>query len=641
MKPDRIESSGINTQGFVNVWDVDLAQGVITPKEGFTLDVSGVSSIDWADITGLTPANGDTLQYIAGAWANRTATQVKATLGLTVGTDVQAYDADLAAIAALTPNNDDVIQRKAGAWANRTIAQLLTDLGLGALYQPLDSGLTAIAALSTTAYGRSLLAAADAAALRVLAGAVIGTNVQAYDAELAALAGLVSAANKIPMFSGSGTATLLTLDTDGTLAANSATNVPSQSAVKTYVDTAVTGLLEFKGSTDCSGNPNYPAANKGDAYVVSVAGKIGGASGTSVDVGDVYLAIADNAGGTQAGVGTSWTVLEHNLLGALLSANNLSDVANASTARTNLGLAIDTNVQAYAVELAALAVLTSAADSFPYFTGSGTAALLVIVSAIRTVLASTTLALFRSNAGLAIGTDVQAWDADLDSIAALAKTKGNLIAASGSVWNALAVGTDGQQIIGDSNSTNGVKWVDQPLNSLSVYITNRYYSFPFSGAVLTQSLTVNTAYFLPIIIKKRSVWIGIAFDCHTFNNDMKMALFDNSNSGKPGVVVTGTTGTFTTGVNGICNIVFGAAVTLDAGVYFISCMASSGSGSVNCIPDFGGGQEVWGRSSGDTSGVSVAARSTTYTYAGGFSSSNPTLAYTDATWNPIMLLRAQ
>lgn len=42
----------------------------------------------------------------------------------------------------------------------------------GDQFQPLDSDLTAIAALSTTSYGRALLALADAAALRAYAGVV-------------------------------------------------------------------------------------------------------------------------------------------------------------------------------------------------------------------------------------------------------------------------------------------------------------------------------------------------------------------------------------------------------------------------------------------------------------------------------------
>lgn len=136
---------------------------------------------------------------------------------------------------------------------------------------------------------------------------------------------------------GLGTVATLASDTDTALTANSDSRVATQKATKAYIDASVVGLWDFKTATDCSGSPDYPSASKADVHVVSVAGKIGGVSGKSVDVGDVFIATADNAGGSEASVGTSWVVLEHNLTGALVAANNGSDIPSPNTFRSNLG----------------------------------------------------------------------------------------------------------------------------------------------------------------------------------------------------------------------------------------------------------------------------------------------------------------
>ena len=106
------------------------------------------------------------------------------------------------------------------------------------------------------------------------------------------------------------------------------------------------------------------------------------------------------------------------ITGTLAVSDGGTGGTSASAARTNLGLAIGSDVQAYDAQLADVAGLSTTDGGFIVGNGSN-----FIIESGSTA---------RASLGLTIGTDVQAYDAQLADVAGLSVTDGGFIVGNGS-----------------------------------------------------------------------------------------------------------------------------------------------------------------------------------------------------------------
>ena len=150
-----------------------------------------------------------------------------------------------------------------------------------------------------------------------------------------------------------------------TSATNAATSASSAATAQTAAESARDATLAAYDSFD----DRYLGAKTSNPTVDN--------DGNALVAGALYFNSV--SGAMQLWTGSAWVAAYVSGSGYLAAANNLSDVANTGTARTNLGLAIGTNVQAYDADLTTLGAGGSGARSF---------------------------------LGLAIGTDVQAYNAN-------------------------------------------------------------------------------------------------------------------------------------------------------------------------------------------------------------------------------------
>jgi hypothetical protein len=450
---------GLGSIALQNADNVTISGGTIS---GITL-VTGDATISGGTITGIVD-----LAVADGGTGASTAEDARSNLGLAIGSNVQAYSNVLSDIAAQFDEPDEIVYASASgvvagtpftAFARSivsgsTASGVRDTLELGSIaLQDADSvvivggtisGATFISGDVTisggTISGITDLAiddggtgASDAASARTNLGLAIGSDVQAYNV---AIDGTIAA-----------------FSTADSLAYSSASGVVEGTAITSFGRT----FVAQSGATEARAELGLDSMALQSASSVAISG------GTIENVTFVSSSVTIS-GGTIGGI--TDLAIDDGGTGA----------SDASSARTNLGLAIGTDVQAYSSVLDGAITAFDTADAIAYSSASGVVASSSITSFGRTLIAQsgateartelglgsialqnagsvaisggtisdiTDLAIAdggtgassaadaRTNLGLAIGSDIQAYDAGLASIAGLTTAADELIYLTG------------------------------------------------------------------------------------------------------------------------------------------------------------------------------------------------------------------
>lgn len=454
--------SGLPTLGTLSSQDagsVSVSGGTIS---GVVFISSGVT-ITGGTISGITDlAVGD------GGTGASTASGARVNLGLVIGSDVQAYSAVLDDAITVFSTADRLPYASASgvvtgtpitAFGRTLIAEsgatdVRDELGLGSMALQnsgsvvisggtisgvifASSGVTItgglISGITDLAIEDGGTGASTASGARANLGLAIGADVQAYSAILSGIAAQFDEADEIVYASASGVVSA----TPFTAFARSIVSGSTASGVRSTLGLGSLALQDA-GSVGISGG--------------TISGVTFVSSGVTINGGTISgitdLAIAD--GGTGA--------------------------SDSATARTNLGLAIGTNVQAYSAVLDSTIAVFNAADNLPYASAPGVVAGTPITAFGRTLIAesgatdaraelglgsmalqsadsvaisggtisgivdlaiadggtgASDAATARANLGLAIGTNVQPYDAGLASIAGLTTSADQILYLTG------------------------------------------------------------------------------------------------------------------------------------------------------------------------------------------------------------------
>ena len=372
----------------------------------------------------------------------------RTTLGLVIGTDVQAYDPQLADVAGLTPTDNNFIVGNGTNFVTESGSTARTSLGLGSIATQDSSSVTitggSITGITDLAVADGGTGASTAANARVNllpsytgnANRVLSINSGGTDVEWSTpvigtgdVVGPSSAVNnRFAAFDGI-TGKLIKDSTytsssfepaDATILKSAAIGVTVQGYDAQLADVA--GLAVTDGNFIVGNGTNFVAESGATARTSLGLGTGDSPEFTAVNIGNATdTTITRSSAGVIAVEGSN--VLMASNIGSTVQAYDaqLADVAgltptdngviigngtnfvveSGATLKTSLGLTIGTDVQAYDPQLADIAGLTPTDNGV--IIGDGTNFVVESGATLKTSL------------GLTIGTDVQAYDSNLTS----------------------------------------------------------------------------------------------------------------------------------------------------------------------------------------------------------------------------------
>jgi hypothetical protein len=249
---------------------------------------------------------------------------------------------------------------------------------------PTGDGNRHVPATSTTNNLKVLKSGATAASEAW--GFVAYSEITGIPAALSTVGGLTPAADRLAYYTGAGTAALATFTTVG----RSVVAAADQAAARSAIGAEATGHVHSNATTSVAGFQS--AADK-----TKLDGIAAGANNYAHPTGDGNLHVP-----------------------ATSTTNNTKVLkAGASAGSAAWGQVLYAEVGSVPAALSTVAGLTPAADRLPYYTGAGTAALATFSAFGRTLVDDADASAARTTLGVAIGTNVQAYNAHLATIAGL------------------------------------------------------------------------------------------------------------------------------------------------------------------------------------------------------------------------------